>query len=109
VPVRGCLLVLIGSLFLTSGSATARPLAGRTAACGSITARLGGNDYSYRIRIVSGTASCVTARSVLRGFIARSVTPRRWFCSRGHSRDAWAASCARSAPRALVRALLIAG
>jgi hypothetical protein len=107
VRVRGRLLVLVLPLLLVA-SASARPYAPR-AQCGSITARLGGNDFSYRVRLVSGHVTCTRARTVIRVFIVRGSAPRGWFCSRGHSRDAWAASCARLSPRALVRAYLIAG
>jgi hypothetical protein len=107
VRVRGRLLVLVLPLLLVA-SASARPHAAH-AQCGSITARLGGNDFTYRVRVVSGHAACIRARTVMRVFIVHASTPRGWLCSRGHSRDAWAASCARLTPRALVRAYLIAG
>ena len=42
-------------------------------------------------------------------FILNGTVPRRWFCRYGHSRDAWAATCARTAKTApIVRAYLIA-
>jgi hypothetical protein len=93
---------------LTVAPAAAQP-ATPSRACGHITVRLAGNDYSYRIVLESGRATCTTARSTLRTFIVRSVSPRGWFCARGHSADRWAAACARKTPRALVRAYLIAG
>lgn len=102
-------LVTLASALAFAAGAEAHSDAVRTSRCGSITVRLGGNDYSYRVKIASGPATCTAARSVLRGFIARAVRPRGWFCTRGHSRDPWAASCARTSPRALVRAYLIAG
>ena len=45
-------------------------------------------------------------------FILNGVTPRRWFCRYGHSRDAWAATCTRTTkPKTapIVRAYLVAG
>ena len=102
-------LVVAASLLLPAATASARPVRDGAVACGSITARLGGNDFSYRVRVVSGRVTCRNARLVLRGFIAHRVTPRGWFCTRGHSRDPWAASCARLSPQAVVRAYLIAG
>ena len=105
--MRIALLLAVASLLFLAGEASARPHA---AACGTITARLGGNDFTYRVRVVSGRVTCRNARLVLRGFIAHAVRPRGWFCTRGHSKDAWAASCARvAAPRATVRAYLVAG
>jgi hypothetical protein len=89
---------------LTAAPAAAQP-ATPSRACDRITVRLAGNDYSYRIVLESGHAT----RSTLRTFIVRSVSPRGWFCARGHSADRWAAACARKTPRALVRAYLIAG
>ena len=81
-----------------------------TRACRQITVRLGGNDFSYRIVIVSGRISCVIARKVMRLYITRNyVALRGWICFRGHSSVPWAASCAGGAPRVLVRAYLIAG
>ena len=105
--MRIALLLAVASLLLFAGEAAARPPA---KACGTVTARLGGNDFTYRVRVVSGRVTCRNARLVLRGFIAKAVTPRGWFCARGHSKDAWAASCARTAaPRATIRAYLVAG
>lgn len=102
-------LALCALPLLLAAGAAGRPSAQSAKACGSITVRLGGNDFSYRVKVVSERMACTTARSTMRGFIARKVTPRGWFCTRGHSQDAWAASCARLSPRALVRAYLIAG
>ena len=43
-------------------------------------------------------------------FILSGTIPRRWFCRYGHSRDAWAATCARTAKNApIIRAYLVAG
>jgi len=109
VTIRVLVVLLLGST-LAAGSASAQGGAFRPRACGSITVRLGGNDYSYRVKEFLGPAPCRTARSVLRGFIARSTVPHGWFCGRGHSYDRWAASCARTGSRStLVRAYLIAG
>ncbi|SRR6266516_1401944 len=100
-------LALVVAALLATPAAARQSVPAR--ACGQITVRLGGNDFNYRIVLESGHATCTTARSTLRTFIVRSVTPRGWFCARGHSADKWAATCARKTPRALVRAYLIAG
>jgi len=105
--VRG-LLVLLAVLVLSSPAA-AGPRPATAKACGQITVRLGGNDFGYRVRVVSGSVRCDTARTVLRTFVAHATKPRGWFCTRGHGADAWAASCARLSPKALVRAYLIGG
>ena len=43
-------------------------------------------------------------------FILSGTIARGWFCRYGHSRDAWAATCARTAKNApIVRAYLVAG
>jgi len=104
---RFAFILLVLALAATAPAAARRTTASR--ACGQITVRLGGNDFSYRIVLESGRATCTTARSTLRTFIVRSVTPRGWFCARGHSADKWAAACSRLSPRAVVRAYLIAG
>ena len=100
-------LALVAAALLAAPAAAQRTAPAR--ACGRITVLLGGNDFSYRIVLESGHATCTSARFTLRTFIVRSVTPRGWFCARGHSADKWAAACARKSPRALVRAYLIAG
>ena len=59
----------------------------------------------YRVRIVTGGVSCRTARRVLGVFMAKDVSPRGWYCARGHASQsqAWAAACGTRAG-ALVRA-----
>ncbi|MBV8561779.1 MAG: hypothetical protein JOZ56_01675 [Actinobacteria bacterium] len=99
------LVVLLAALAISGAAGAATP----AASCGQVTARLGGNDYAYRVRVVSGSVACASARGVLKAFIERSTFPHGWFCARGHSGDAWAASCARVPAGALARAYLIAG
>jgi hypothetical protein len=78
--------------------------------CGQITVRKGGNDYTYRIKVFQAPLACPTAQLTMSRFILSGTIPRRWFCRYGHSRDAWAATCARTAKNApIVRAYLIAG
>jgi sarcosine oxidase gamma subunit len=100
-------LALVAAALLATPAAAQQ--SARSRACGHITVRLGGNDFSYRIVLESGRATCTTARSTLRTFIVRAVAPGDWYCARGHGADRWAAACARKSPRALVRAYLIAG
>lgn len=108
---RGAVAVAAAALlvYAAGAAAGASPAAASARSCGSITLRLGGNDFSYRVRVVSGKVTCDAARRVTRVFILRATRPRGWFCTRGHGGDRWAASCARLSPAALVRAYLIAG
>jgi hypothetical protein len=102
------LAVLAAALAVAAGAA-AQPASPAARACGTVTARLGGNDFTYRVKLVSGRVECATARRVVRRFIAGGVVTRGWTCARGHSRDRWGAGCARLSPSALVRAYLVAG
>jgi hypothetical protein len=78
--------------------------------CGQITVRKGGSDYTYRIKVFQAPLACTTAQVTMSRFIQSGTVPRRWFCRFGHSRDAWAATCARTATNApIVRAYLVAG
>jgi hypothetical protein len=57
------------------------------------------------VRIVEGPATCRTARRVLKIFLTKHVSPRGWFCTRGHAsqNQPWAAACG-SRAGAVVRA-----
>jgi hypothetical protein len=59
----------------------------------------------YRVRIVTGAISCRTARRVVKVFMTKDVSPRGWFCARGHAsqNQSWAAACGTRAG-AVVRA-----
>ena len=59
----------------------------------------------YRVRIVKGPTTSRTARRVLKVFLTKTVSPRGWFCVRGHAsqNQAWAAACGTRAG-AVVRA-----
>jgi hypothetical protein len=83
-----------------------------TAPCRPITVRLGGNDFSYRVRVEHGRIVCLTARSVLRSFIVTRRSPHGWACFRGHTGTPWAAACSGFGGLrrgVIVRAYLIAG
>ena len=94
------------AIVLAAVVATARPAAA-VVRCGTISVR----DYGvsqpvvYRVRIVKGRVSCRTARRVLTFFVAKDVSPRGWFCVRGHAsqNQSWAAGCGTRAG-AIVRA-----
>ena len=103
------LSVLVSALVLAAG-AEAGSSAFKPRKCGEITVRKGGNDYTYRIKVFQAPLACTTAQTMMSHFILNGTVPRRWFCRYGHSRDAWAATCARTAKTApIVRAYLIAG
>ena len=92
--------------------ADARPGTFRPIKCGEITVRKNGNDYTYKVKVFQARLACTTAQMTMSRFILNGVTPRRWFCRYGHSRDAWAATCARTTkPKTapIVRAYLVAG
>jgi hypothetical protein len=83
-----------------------------TVPCSTITLRVGGNDFSYRVRVERGRIACRTARTVLRSFMATSFTARGWKCFRGHGGNTWAAACAGVTGLrrgVIIRAYLIAG
>jgi hypothetical protein len=77
-------------------AAAARP-AGAVVRCGTISVPEYGSSKQlvYRVRIVKGPATCRTARRVLKVFLTKDVSPRGWFCARGHAsqNQAWAAAC----------------
>ena len=78
--------------------------------CGQITVRKGGNDQTYAVKVFQAPLACTTAQSAMTRFILSGTIARGWICRYGHSRDAWAATCARTAKNApIVRAYLVAG
>ena len=78
--------------------------------CGQITVRKGANDHTYGIKVFQAPLACSTAQLTMTRFILSGTIPRGWFCRYGHSRDAWAATCARTAKNApIIRAYLVAG
>jgi hypothetical protein len=108
-------LIVVAALvvaLLVTADAEARSRTFKPRKCGEITVRKGANDYTYRIKVFQAPLACTTAQATMSRFILSGVIPRRWFCRYGHSRDAWAATCARTtkpntAP--IVRAYLVAG
>jgi hypothetical protein len=74
----------------------ARP-ASAVVRCGTVSIREFGvaQPVVYRVRIVTGRVSCRTARRVLTTFLAKDVSPKGWFCARGHASQSqkWAAAC----------------
>ena len=102
-------VALVSALAVAAGAeAGSRAFAPRT--CGQITIRKGGSDYTYRIKVFQAPLACTTAQTTMSRFIQSGTITRRWFCRFGHSRDAWAATCARTAKNApIVRAYLLAG
>jgi hypothetical protein len=94
------LLLLAASVLATSALLLA-PNARTAVACGriSITPLGSARQLAYSVKIVKGNLSCRTARGVMRAFLARTTTPRGWFCARGHASQAqtWAAACATGA------------
>jgi hypothetical protein len=85
----------------------AAPSAGAVVRCGTVSLREFGvpQPVAYRVRIVTGRVSCRTARRVLTVFLQKDVSPRGWFCARGHASQSqrWAAACGTRAG-AVVRA-----
>jgi hypothetical protein len=107
------LLLFSVVLFAVAAAVSVSPDASATTApCAPITVRLGGNDFSYRVRVERGRVGCLTARSVLRSFMLSARAPVGWACFRGHTGSRWAAACSglRGLRRGvIVRAYLIAG
>jgi hypothetical protein len=92
-----CLVCLAVALAAGAAAVWAAPA---SRVCGRITV----GSVAYRVRVVTGKVTCVTARRVMTTFLRRNVSPRGWFCVRGHrsQNQAWAASC--GTPVAEVRA-----
>jgi hypothetical protein len=80
---------VVVAVALAALAAAARP-AGAVVRCGTISV-----PEAYRVRIVKGPATCRTARRVLKVFLTKDVSPRGWFCARGHASQSqvWAAAC----------------
>ena len=99
-------LIVAAAAAVAAVLSTARP-AGAVIRCGTVSVRELGvpQPVVYRVRIVTGRVSCRTARRVLGLFLQKSVSPRGWFCARGHAsqNQKWAAACGTRAG-ALVRA-----
>jgi hypothetical protein len=107
---RLLLLSVLASALVLAASAEARSDAFKPRKCGQISVRKGGNDYTYGIKVFQAPLACSTAQLMMSHFILNGTVPRRWFCRYGHSRDAWAATCARTVKTApIVRAYLVAG
>jgi hypothetical protein len=49
---------------------------------------------SYPVKVTRGSVRCTIAKAVMLRFLDRQSSARGWLCFRGHSTDAWAASCA---------------
>ena len=101
--------VVVAALAFAAG-AGAGSQAFKPRKCGQISVRKGANDYTYGIKVFQAPLACTTAQTTMTRFILSGTIPRRWFCRYGHSRDAWAATCARTAKNApIIRAYLVAG
>ena len=92
-------MFVLAALVLAGLAVSARP-AGAVVRCGTISV-----PRVYRVRIVEGPATCRTARRVVKIFLTKHVSPRGWFCARGHASQSqpWAAACG-SRAGAVVRA-----
>ena len=110
--MRMAVLLLLALLVLGAALSASPRAPASTVPCSTITLRVGGNDFSYRVRVERGRIACRTARTVLRSFMASSFTPRGWACFRGHGGNAWAAACTGVTGLrrgVIIRAYLIAG
>ena len=107
---RLLLFLALASALAFAAGAEAGSRAFKPRRCGQITVRNGANDYTYSLKVFQAPLACATAQTTMTRFIQSGTTPRRWFCRYGHSRDAWAATCARTGKSApIVRAYLVAG
>jgi hypothetical protein len=90
-------VLVLASIAAVATVLSAARTAGAVVRCGTVSVRELGvpQPVVYRIRIVSGRVSCRTARRVLTTFLAKDVSPRGWFCARGHASQSqrWAAAC----------------
>ena len=91
---RVSLLVAVVAALAKSVSLTVADAGAKAHACKPVTVRVGGNDFTYPVKVLKGNVSCKVARSTLKRFIAGSSSPRGWACFRGHSADRFAAKCA---------------
>jgi len=87
---------VLAAVVLAALAVAARP-AGAVVRCGTVSVPEYGSSKQlvYRVRIVKGPATCRTARRVLKVFMTKDVSPRDWFCARGHAsqNQVWAAAC----------------
>ena len=99
-------VLVVAAVVLAALVAAVRP-ASAVVRCGTVSVPEYGSSKQlvYRVRIVKGPATCRMARRVLKVFMAKDVSPRGWFCARGHAsqNQAWAAACG-SRAGAIVRA-----
>jgi hypothetical protein len=90
------LVLLAAAVVLVALAGSVRP-ASAVVRCGTVSVPEYGSTTQlvYRVRIVKGAVSCRTARRVLKTFMTKDVSPRGWFCARGHAsqNQAWAATC----------------
>jgi hypothetical protein len=104
------LVVALAAALVVATGSLARPQAFKPRKCGQISVRKGMNDYTYAIKVFQAPLACTTAQSTMTRFVLSGTVARGWFCRYGHSRDAWAATCARTAKNApIIRAYLVAG
>ena len=103
-------VAVVASALAVAAGAGAGSQAFKPRKCGQISVRKGATDYTYGIKVFQAPLACTTAQSTMTRFILSGTVARGWFCRYGHSRDAWAATCARTAKNApIVRAYLVAG
>jgi hypothetical protein len=95
-------LAAAAALSVPAADATA-PAASAVRTCRVVAVVDQGKRYGYSIRIDRGSITCLRARSVMHTFLARDVSPRGWFCVRGHAsqHQKWAAQCANEAGAAI--------
>ena len=86
------LLVVVIAALALSASLTVAAAGAKARSCKPVTVRVGGNDFTYPVKVLKGNVSCKVARSALKHFIGKSSSPRGWACFRGHSADSAATS-----------------
>jgi hypothetical protein len=106
--MRLFLAIALASALAVAAGAEAGSRAFAPRKCGQITVRKGTLDSTYSVKVFQAPLACTTAQATMTRFIQSGTIPRSWFCRFGHSRDAWAATCARTARNApIVRAYLV--
>ena len=90
-------LVVLAVAVPAAGASAAAPAKPRI--CRIVTVMDQGKRYGYSVRIDSGKVTCTRARTVMHTVLAKNVSPRGWFCVRGHAsqNQKWAAQCANQA------------
>jgi len=102
------LVFAVAAALLVASGVEAGSNAFKPRRCGEITVRKGLQDFTYSIKVLQAPLACSTAQLTMSRYILSGVVPRHWFCRYGHSRDAWAATCARTAKNApIVRAYTV--